>query len=190
MAAGWRTEPPVSDPSATGAMRAATAAAEPPLEPPGMRSNAQGLRVGPKAEFSVDDPIANSSQLVLPIGMAPAATRRSMTVASYGGSYRSRIFEPAVVRVRRVQMLSLIATGTPSRGSCGQRVRSLSSSAARFSADSLVTVRNALTRRSACSIRSSAAVTTSTADALPDRIAPVMSPMRSSLSITRGLVVP
>ena len=34
-AAGWRIEPPVSVPVAAGAMRAATAAAEPPDEPPG-----------------------------------------------------------------------------------------------------------------------------------------------------------
>jgi hypothetical protein len=34
-AAGWRIEPPVSVPVAAVAMRAATAAAEPPDEPPG-----------------------------------------------------------------------------------------------------------------------------------------------------------
>jgi hypothetical protein len=37
-AAGWRIEPPVSVPVAAGARRAATAAAEPPDEPPGTRS--------------------------------------------------------------------------------------------------------------------------------------------------------
>ena len=41
-----------------------------------------GLRVGPKAEFSVEEPMANSSRLVLPITIAPAARRRSTTVAS------------------------------------------------------------------------------------------------------------
>ena len=46
-AAGWRTEPPVSVPVAIGARRAATAAAEPPEEPPGMRCVFQGLRAGP-----------------------------------------------------------------------------------------------------------------------------------------------
>ena len=46
-AAGWRIEPPVSVPSASGAIEAATAAAEPPLEPPGTRSRSHGLRVGP-----------------------------------------------------------------------------------------------------------------------------------------------
>ena len=45
--AGWRMEPPVSVPSATGAWNAATAAAEPPDEPPGTRSRSHGLDVGP-----------------------------------------------------------------------------------------------------------------------------------------------
>ena len=63
-------------------MRAATAAADPPLEPPGIRARSQGFRVTPNAEFSVDDPIANSSQFVLPTRIAPAASRRSTTVAS------------------------------------------------------------------------------------------------------------
>jgi hypothetical protein len=58
------------------------AAADPPLDPPGVRSVAHGLRTGPKAEFSFDEPIANSSQLVLPMITAPADSRRCTTVAS------------------------------------------------------------------------------------------------------------
>jgi hypothetical protein len=46
-AAGIRTEPAVSVPSATGATPAATAAAEPALEPPVMRLGSCGLRHGP-----------------------------------------------------------------------------------------------------------------------------------------------
>ena len=81
-AAGWRIDPPVSVPSASGARPAATAAAEPPDEPPGTRVSSQGLSVGPYALFSVDEPIANSSMFVLPKRMAPACLRRLMTVAS------------------------------------------------------------------------------------------------------------
>ena len=72
----------MSDPNASGANPAATAAALPPEEPPGTRSRSCGLRVGPKAEFSVDEPMANSSRLVLPTMTAPAAASRSTTVAS------------------------------------------------------------------------------------------------------------
>ena len=65
-AAGWRMEPPVSEPRAHSASPAATAAAEPPLEPPGTVARSHGLRVVWKPEFSVDEPIANSSRFVLP----------------------------------------------------------------------------------------------------------------------------
>jgi hypothetical protein len=80
--AGWRIEPPVSDPSDTGAKPAATAAALPPLEPPGTRPVSRGLRVGPKAELSVELPMANSSRFVLPTATAPAADSSWTTVAS------------------------------------------------------------------------------------------------------------
>ena len=46
-AAGWRIEPPVSVAVAPGMRRAATAAAEPPEEPPGTSCGFQGLRTGP-----------------------------------------------------------------------------------------------------------------------------------------------
>ena len=85
-AAGWRIEPPVSVPSAKSASPAATATALPPDEPPGTRSMHHGFFTGPNAEFSFELPIANSSRFVLPIITAPAASRRSTTVAEYGGT--------------------------------------------------------------------------------------------------------
>src|SRR3954452_17067772 len=96
-AAGWRMEPPVSEPMASGAKPAATAAALPPLDPPGTREWSTGLRVGPKAEVSVEVPMANSARLVLPMTTPPAATMRCTTVASYGGRQPSRIFDEHVV---------------------------------------------------------------------------------------------
>ena len=48
-AAGMRVDPPPSLAVANGMMPAATAAAEPPLEPPGVRSVFHGLRVVPHA---------------------------------------------------------------------------------------------------------------------------------------------
>jgi hypothetical protein len=83
--AGCLTEPPVSVPRAQGARPAATAAAEPPDEPPGTRSGSHGLRVGPKAEFSVEEPMANSSRLVFPRMGRPAALQRAATVESKTG---------------------------------------------------------------------------------------------------------
>ncbi len=43
--AGMRVEPPPSDDMLIGTMPAATAAAEPPDEPPGVRARFHGLRV-------------------------------------------------------------------------------------------------------------------------------------------------
>src|SRR5713101_4933665 len=47
-AEGMRMDPPVSVPNEAVAMQAATAAAEPPLEPPGLLCVSQGFNVGPK----------------------------------------------------------------------------------------------------------------------------------------------
>src|SRR4051812_48441971 len=109
-------DPPVSDPSPNGANPAATAAALPPLEPPGTRAGSWGLRVGPNAEFSVELPMANSSRLVLPTGMAPAARSRETTVASYGGPHPWRMRDEHVGGMPRVHGLSLRARGTPAGG--------------------------------------------------------------------------
>ncbi len=69
--------------------------------------------------------------LVLPSGTRPAARRRATTVASYGGTQPSRIFEPAVEGMSRVQSTSLIATGTPaSSGSVSPAARRASIAAA------------------------------------------------------------
>src|SRR5882724_7411154 len=125
-AAGWRIEPPVSLPSDPAAMPAATATALPPLEPPAVRVGSQGLRIGPNALFSPDEPIANSSMLVLPTRTASAARSRATTVASNGGRQpfsaaepavpstlrRVRIFEAQVVDASAVHKASLIAIGT------------------------------------------------------------------------------
>ena len=43
IAAGMRTDPAVSVPVVTGTIRAASAAADPPLDPPAERSSAHGL---------------------------------------------------------------------------------------------------------------------------------------------------
>src|SRR5215471_17681679 len=176
-------DPPVSEPNERGVMPAATATADPPLDPPGMRSSAHGFFTGPNAEFSFDDPIANSSQFVLPTTTAPAACRRSTTVASYGGTNVSRILDDAVVRMPRVQMLSLSAIGTPASGADEKSPRRRSMSAARESARSVLTVLKALSDPSTVSMRSSATLQTSGADRAPGRM-----PSRSSAT-AGGIVI-
>src|SRR5690606_40717342 len=112
-AAGWRIEPPVSVPVAATASREATAADEPPDEPPGTRSRSHGFLTGPYQLVSFDEPIANSSMFVLPSMTAPASFSRSTTVASYGDTKLSSIREPHEVFTPAVQKMSLCASGTP-----------------------------------------------------------------------------
>src|SRR5262247_4130353 len=84
-AAGWRIEPPVSVAVAPRQSRAATAADEPPDEPPGTSAvfdplRRHGLITGPKHEVSFDEPIANSSLLSLPSITAPSRQSCDVTV--------------------------------------------------------------------------------------------------------------
>src|SRR5262245_56620733 len=86
-AAGWRIEPPVSVPRAPRQRPAATAAAEPPDEPPGTSLRFEPLRrdgdtTGPKYDVSFDEPMANSSLLSLPSITAPSRHRLAVTVDS------------------------------------------------------------------------------------------------------------
>src|SRR5947209_5984848 len=86
-AAGWRIEPPVSVAVAPKQSRAATAAAEPPDEPPGTSFASEPLRrhgetTGPKALASFDEPIANSSRLSFPSMTAPSRQSCEVTVDS------------------------------------------------------------------------------------------------------------
>ena len=115
-AAGIRIEPPPSLPWAIGTMPAATAAAAPPDEPPGVRSVSQGLRVGPKRRGSVTGRIPNSGMLVLPTSTKPASRRRRTTKESCCGTKSPNRSEPIVNGMPATAAVSLIAIGTPANG--------------------------------------------------------------------------
>src|SRR5471030_512145 len=104
--AGRRPDPPPSVPSAIGVKPAASAAAAPPEEPPGVSAVFIGCRVGPYTLFSVWPLAAISGVLVMPRKTPPAAFRRSTETASRGGmkSFHSR--EPLVTRRPETQVLS------------------------------------------------------------------------------------
>ncbi len=89
--------PPVSVPSEAEHRPAAIATAEPPELPPGTRVGSHGLRLGPKAEVSVDEPSANSSMLQVPTMIAPAASRRARHVAEKGERWPSSMRDPQAV---------------------------------------------------------------------------------------------
>ena len=79
--AGMRTDPPVSSPMEKLHNPADMDAAAPPLEPPGTLSRSHGLCVLKSAEFSQEEPMPNSSMLVLPIKTAPESASLFVTVA-------------------------------------------------------------------------------------------------------------
>ena len=82
------TEPPVWLPSATGSMPAATAAAEPDDDPPGVCARLRGLRV-PAGSSE-----ANCVVTVLP-GTMPPARRAIITIAASAlGRWPAWIGEP------------------------------------------------------------------------------------------------
>src|SRR5688572_31141605 len=64
--AGIRIEPPPSLAWAMGTIPAATAAPDPPEDPPGVRLVSHGLRVGPKRRGSVTGTMPNSGEAVRP----------------------------------------------------------------------------------------------------------------------------
>ena len=99
-AAGIRIEPPPSEPVAHGTMPAATAAAEPPEDPPGVRLRSHGLRVTPFASVAVHGKIVSSGTFVMPIGIAPAArSRRTASASARSGGPKLR--EPRVLGLAR-----------------------------------------------------------------------------------------
>ena len=85
---GIRIDPPPSLPVASGTIPEASAAADPPDEPPGERSRFQGLLVTPQCGLMVSPYQPNSGVVVLPRTMQPAARSRPTWTesCSAGGS--------------------------------------------------------------------------------------------------------
>src|SRR5262249_57457061 len=91
--AGIRIDPPPSLAWAMGTMPAATAAADPPLEPPAVCVRRQGFRVGPKRRGSVEGASPISRLLVLPNITRPPRLRRAVISLSWSTplSFESRL---------------------------------------------------------------------------------------------------
>src|SRR6266404_490134 len=114
--------PSVSLPNDTAAKFAEAAAAEPELEPQGLRSSAYGLFVCPPRPDqplvdSKERKFAHSDKLVLPRITAPPARRFAATVESCNGGMPTSAHDPALVCILSpVSMLSLSRTGMPCNG--------------------------------------------------------------------------
>src|SRR3989442_286166 len=97
--AGFRIDPDVSPPVATVSSPAARAAADPLLDPPGVRVRFHGLCASGNAPPPPALPKENSGKLVLPTSTAPARFSRATTVASKSGTKPSSTRVFAVVRM-------------------------------------------------------------------------------------------
>ena len=116
-AAGMRIEPPPSEPVASGTSPAARAAADPPDEPPGVRSVSHGLRVMPKSRLDVSALAPSSGVLVLPTTTQPAARRRATKGESApAGASSLRSNDPWVVTKPVASSRSFTPIGMPANG--------------------------------------------------------------------------
>src|SRR5438046_10751508 len=95
--AGILIDPPVSLPSDARPRPAASAAADPPDDPPGMSWSFHGFWHVPKCGLSLVTPAGNSWRVVLPTWTAPASARRAVAVASAPGPKAARHRLPRVV---------------------------------------------------------------------------------------------
>ncbi len=143
-AAGCRTDPPVSDAERHGREPGRDSHGRSAARSAGNASTCPtDCSMGPNAECSVDEPIANSSQLVLPMTTAPSASRRSTAVAEYGGAHIHRGFaSPPSSACRERTSLSLMRDGHAVERSVASR--RVSSARARSIAPSASTVMKAL----------------------------------------------
>src|SRR5690606_30784717 len=89
-----RSEPPPSVPSANALTPAATLAAAPALEPPGVLLRFQGLRVMPVNGESPTALQPNPLVVVLPMMQPPAALTRSVAGASSEARLPASVREP------------------------------------------------------------------------------------------------
>src|SRR5262249_1515011 len=93
-AAGLRSDPPMSVPSAIGSIRHASATAAPPLLPPQVFVRSYGFSVGPNTGLNVCEPAPNSVVFVLPTTIAPAARSFATIAASASGTWSRKIGDP------------------------------------------------------------------------------------------------
>ena len=112
-AEGILIEPPVSVPREAIHCPAATDEADPPLEPPVIRSVSHGFRAGPSWGLILVAPKANSCICSFPTTIAPASFSLLTTIASFLGTRLRYILDPTAVVIPAVSYKSLSPIGMP-----------------------------------------------------------------------------
>src|SRR5215468_10797603 len=118
--AGLTIDPSVSVPTASGASPAATATAEPELEPDGLRPLPCGFTAWPpRVDQPLVEPVerkfAHSERFALPSITAPAA-RILATANASAAAVPASAGDPAVAGDSSTATLYLISTGMPASG--------------------------------------------------------------------------
>jgi hypothetical protein len=161
-----RIDPAPSAAIAAGTMPAATAAAEPPLDPPGVRSTSHGLRVTPHRTDSVNGHSPSSGIVVLPTTTAPAArSRRTTSASSAARAVKASV--PRLVTSPARSISSLTAIGTPSNGASSPAALRRSARSASSRARAAYTAPNAFKSESSTAILANAKSTSSREDTSP-----------------------
>ena len=112
-----RIEPPPSLAVANVRMLPATAAADPPDEPPGVRSSCQGFLVVPWRIVRVTLTPPNSDAVVCPASTAPPRSRMRCTIVEVEVAMRSANGTEAIVNGQPATVSSsLTPIGTPPNG--------------------------------------------------------------------------
>ena len=156
----------MSEPVARVAMPAASAAPEPPDEPPGLKSRFQGLRVTPHSRDSVIAAQQNSGVVVRTWMMPPASITRCTLPAVTSAISSLKTSDPAVQGWPATSTSSLTATGMPSsgRGAPPLPAKRASARRAACSASSKKRMGTALTAGSTASMRAIVASMSSTGE--------------------------
>ncbi len=153
-------------------MPVTSAAASPPLEPPGVRAASHGLHVGPWSALSVCQRSPRSGALVRREGIAPTARRFATAGTSSGGMASASAVTPWVVGDPTRSIVSLTVNGTPWNGLVGaSRAIAASASSAAARASSVSVAVTALTTGLTDSMRASCASTASRLETTWSRIA-------------------
>ena len=143
-------------------MPLASAEAAPPLEPPGVRSRAQGLNVRPRSALSVCQRRLKAGVFVRPTMTAPARFQLATGGLSLVAITSLKATTPLAVAWPVWSMFSLIVTGTPwSSPTASPRLTAASAASAAASAGSASTTVTALIAGLTASRRSSTDCTAS-----------------------------
>jgi hypothetical protein len=118
-AAGMRSEPPVSDPVHKGSMPVASAAADPPDDPPAFRLGSKGLPVAPQTGLRVLAPAPMSGTLVLAVTIAPARAGAQPGCCRRAARDCAGAMLPLVESRPSVSCRSLTPSGRPCSGRQG-----------------------------------------------------------------------